>query len=1084
MSSLQPVQKKPKANFSFKCSKCNLDCYSQQSLAAHSRWCIVPDGKQTVTFTQGGIQKAVRDGGFKILNNGLAGHAYSHQLHHHRSLKEQCKDLQRCNDVRSVDDDSINPSNDDMSGYGDDVSFDNNNDDFSDEFSSDDDDDCKHRETTARYKEFKDKIPFNLESDELFEYKDTMGTSATAFTELLMICHKHGANKQMYDDIQHWVTAWSLEHPNVFRPSGQQQVWSRKKLLAFLKDVFSCKKLEPTIHNVELHDGRIVSVPEVDFAESMRSILNDSNVMKHVMKGLDPETWRPIVSEDIHEQNPDAQIYDKDSGFLYRLGIKNHCPDPSDCDPKKVRPFPVLIHIDKSHSDVFGNLAVAPIQMMPAMIDVEYQQKVCAWRQTGTVPNLSAGKGADGKDSRSAINKLKDYHKVVHAALTSFRKCYEDGGFLWVDKKGEEILLKPYVHCFIGDIAGVNEMIGHYNNCSANCLAKDCKCAQDDILQFPPKCKQMRWLDLQACTTVDEIFQLYADKGLVSERDMCRVRHDPDFAKSISKHCIDNAFDKLPLADPYQGIIGMTPQEMLHMMGGGIFKYIISGIKDIIGENQTNQRLKKHINDIFPDIREYLNRNAEKDVSRMSNRNGFFNLTNLTSDEVRGNLYGLIVLMHTTYGKELFEAQFQNKGVDYETSLETCLLLLSWEQFHLRAQTRQDIERSESVTWDLQERIIRDIPRSAKEKTKKSAGSKGWQIVKFHSIGFIPALNLKFGCGRCYDTSSNEKNHKEMVKKNAKLTQRIQSRFSTQLSRNDHDRITIETAYQHIAPFLPTTMSLANDESSATSDQSVCENNDDFRMSGSCRLTIDIDARKRITVSHRWKNRTMKLLGIQPNPYVGKTIADQAITYNTKFNMPQTTSLTVETFTRAVVKGVAYRCNPYWKGSTWYDWGRVQFPNGGGMCVCRIMGFFQYLTPGSLTYKNIEVDELLPDDFHDAIDETIYVVLHCQTTYFSMQHLETSFIRKFSMTNANEMYVLPASCIEGPLLVVPDIIDKDTISESNFMAICPKRKMGLYYLHHINWYHENNDHSDSDSDDNDQASNDDGSEVSTYSDDW
>jgi len=40
----------------------------------------VPDGKQTVTFTQGGIQKAVRDGGFKILNNGLAGHAYSHQL--------------------------------------------------------------------------------------------------------------------------------------------------------------------------------------------------------------------------------------------------------------------------------------------------------------------------------------------------------------------------------------------------------------------------------------------------------------------------------------------------------------------------------------------------------------------------------------------------------------------------------------------------------------------------------------------------------------------------------------------------------------------------------------------------------------------------------------------------------------------------------------------------------------------------------------------------------------------------------------------------------------------------------------------
>jgi hypothetical protein len=52
---------------------------------------------------------------------------------------------------------------------------------------------------------------------------------------------------------------------------------------------------------------------------------------------------------------------------------------------------------------------------------------------------------------------------VLAVALSSFTKCYEDGGFYWKDADDNEILLKPHVHMIIGDIAGVNEMVGHYN---------------------------------------------------------------------------------------------------------------------------------------------------------------------------------------------------------------------------------------------------------------------------------------------------------------------------------------------------------------------------------------------------------------------------------------------------------------------------------------------------------------------------------------------------------------------------------------------------------------------------------------------
>ena len=178
-------------------------------------------------------------------------------------------------------------------------------------------------------------------------------------SSLLKICQKHGASKGMFDDIA------TEKDPNVFKVNNNAQRWNRKKALQFVKDAFGMNGLEPDMHTVKLHDGREVTVPVVDFKEAMCSILNDPGVMKHIMKGLGPQTWRPTVNQDEHESDPNAMINDKDSGYLFQQGIDLHCPTPDQCDPKLVRPFPILIHIDKSHSDLFGNLAVAPIQVMP-----------------------------------------------------------------------------------------------------------------------------------------------------------------------------------------------------------------------------------------------------------------------------------------------------------------------------------------------------------------------------------------------------------------------------------------------------------------------------------------------------------------------------------------------------------------------------------------------------------------------------------------------------------------------------------------------------------------------------------------------
>ena len=1032
--------------------------------------------KSTITYTQGELRNAVQ-GHSHIHNNIQMGDAYRNQLYNQPSMSDMVIDWQLYNEAN-------NGAND--------IEFECAIDTFdpmhvpedqqsSNVQSNTDDLPRKYLNKMKRYEEYRDKMPPGLLSRQKFIYKNTLSTQATAYIELLKICSKHDVGRAMFDDIENWAYSHSMGDPTVFQASDRSQRWSYNKTLKHAKEVFHFNDLQPTDKEVTLHDGRVVSVPVVNFAQAMLSILDDPKVMASIMKGLDPETWRPMVPETEHELNENATIHDKDSGYLYRQGIKLHCP--KDCDPVLVRPFPVLIHIDKSHSDLFGNLSVAPVQCMPAMIDIDAQQKVNAWRQIATIPNLSSGKGSDGQTSKSGLRNLEDYHKVMNVALSSFVECYENGGFYWTDEKGRTVLLKPYVHYFIGDIAGVNEMIGHYNNCKAQCLVKDCKCKQEDITSFPPKCSQVTWADIQACDTIGDIFDLYQKKGLVSEKDMSEIFADADFAKSISKHPIDNAFDRLPLSDPYQGIIGMTPQEMLHLMGCGIFKYLIFGVKDIIGLKKKKSRLKGLINDVFPDIKNHLSKNAERDVSPMSNRNGFFNVTSLTNEEIRGNFLGLLVLMNTTYGRDLLEPIFKAKDIDYDDMLETCKLVLAWERFHLDPQSRKDLLKAEKATWELQERMTRDIPREARDKTDKVEGSKGWTIAKFHAMSMISKLNLKLGCSKCFDSSSNEKNHKSFVKKPAGRTQRIGSKFSSQLAKCDFNRIVIERSYDHIKKFTSRDHSSAigrnvrvnistNEYDEESDEEEEDEESDDTadeclvmghvgdsnigKVSGQCAIVINIDFRKRSHVNYRWKSVLRRILAVSPCLHLHSTVGSYAIREHTKHNIPIPEKIHIESFTEATIRGIRYRANPYWKGGEWYDWAVVRFPEttktkGGKTCLARIMGFFRYTDIGMLTYKHLEMESYNKADITKMRDDTLYAVFHCQTNYFKHEALEKTFFRKFSVTEHSEMYILPAVCIRGPMLVVPDIIANGEASQENYMTLLSRHHMGAYFRNHLDW---------------------------------
>ena len=928
----------------------------------------------------------------------------------------------------------------------------------------------KYVNAINRYNTIKHRKPPNSVAPERFHYKNILGRRDTALVELLKICDKHEANKAMFDDVLDWVTSWSdLDESGFFKIHSSKQKWTRQTFIEHLTAVFDFGGMKPEKKIVELHDGRRVTVPVIDFEEAVRSLLDDVTVMNNIIERLDPNTWRPKTSAEEHEYDPDAIIGDKESGYLYRQGIDLHCPDESDgIDPVVIRPLPVVIHIDKTHVDVFGNCAVAPIQMMLAMTDVDAQQVVNAWRQIATIPNLNVGKGKDGKKKFHSLNKLKDYHTVLKAAFSSFLEKYEQGGIMWKDTEGRDILLKPYIHMFIGDTAGINEMVGHYNTCYAQCVTKDCKCKFADLTRSPPKCRQMKYKDIDSCSNVREVFHKYAMNGLVSLQDMSEIANDEHLAKSISKHVIDNAFDYLPLSDPYQGIIGMSPQEMLHMMGSGMHKYLIFGIKDVVGENSKNSKRKGLINNLFADVKHALSKNAERDISRTSNRNGVFDVTSLTGEEIRGNFFGLTVMMHTTYGDELFRSCFESKSIDFDEMKKTCLLVLAWERFFMDFNKRSDIELAEQATWDIQDRIQRHIPRDVREKSKSGPGSRGWHIVKYHAMSFIASLNLKFGCAKVFDSSANEKNHKKMVKHHKRRTQMIASKFAGQVGDSDFERLLVDRVYELCKPWcrkdhdpvmsgVITSMERQiyderlDDEAGVLPD---FEDDEIVRIGGQFNLNVDIDASRRISYSTRWKCCHKRRLNIQPNVMLASTIARYSMKYSSNANAPAVSSIKLDCYTTARIGKHTYRATPMWKGEEWYDWISVRFPDSQGEglsvnCIGRLLGFVRYKTKDSLTYKKMELDKLSLQQARELEDDTLYIIVHCQTSIFKFQHLQKTFIRRYELTDIADTYMLPACMINGPLLCIPNFLSEDTVSTDQFLAILPRHKMGYFFKHYM-----------------------------------
>ena len=1103
------------------CAHCNLQFPGARARSTHERRCSSKNSVSTNKVNKSTVDKQVLEYnvGNEFSHQYKQGAAFVNSLKNKGNLKDRAmkKKKQKKLQKMTAEDEDFFFGSDDSIDLIDGVEFDGNNDDESmtyftgkcdDDTNAGDDftEDNEQTKGTSSSDEIKIEIPNEfldmLSRDEerkhrrpaektmnscpkKFKYNNSLNETQIALVDLARLLSRHKCDKIVFDEVANWTQYWTNKNPHIWRSYGQSNTWSRKKLISCLEETFQCKDQRPVDRPYEMSDGRKVSIPVFDFATNVRSILDDPNVtnVDNIMAGLDKDTWRPIVTESDHEKDIHAVIADKDSGYLYRMGIDAHVPNPDQCDPTEVVPLPVIFHIDQSHFSNHGDLAVTPVGMTLAMLDVDTIQEVDAWRMIAVVPNLSAkiGKYKDNSVGSSSKEKLQDQNNVFKIALSSFQKACDDGGIPWTSPTGKVKILKPYLYMIIGDTEGNNALCNHMKGNTPKCLVKDCKCPMEKLSSVPALCTPINYDDLAKCKGKhDEIFEMISTKGLVSMKDLWELDGDQEKEKAISFYDIENFASLLPLADRHLGVIGMTPQEILHVLEQGLFDYGLQSIHDIIGPRKTNEATKHAIDILFSDVKLFIERNSERDMKRMANRLGFFNLTKMNASERHGNFFAFTVLMHTSYGEKMLKPCFIKKGVDYNQTKETCMLLLSWARFLMDFNERYFYTDALQATYELMAMINKHLPRPRVSGDKKNPGSRGWDIVKFHVLPIMIANCLKFGCARVYHGSAGEKNHKWFVKRMGMLTQCRLESFAWQVAMNYFDYELFKLAYRSVEKHCRRERIIHEYENDKTTEGNQyydefehCDEinhqegeidpsfarSENVDTRGQYSMVVHIEKGTNITHDIKWLDENRNILKTKPSPMIPYAIGYHHAARSREFKLRRDhQSVEVECYTQATVpcksgdnlKSVLFRCTPDLNGREWYDFALVKFPSTREhvhdfTCAARIMGFFRYKSLEAFSFKKIEVDQLDYEQAQVTTDDTLYVILQCEEGYMTYKHIENNFLRKIKIQNTSELYIYPAGCIVGPLLAVPNIVDQKTVSKNEFIVCSGYHKWGMYF---------------------------------------
>ena len=459
-----------------------------------------------------------------------------------------------------------------------------------------------------------DQIPF---SENMFAQPNdfTAPSSFVVQLHLMDLFNRNKGSLKMYDEMIEILNAYtsSPEDFNIY-----SNLSPRTTFLAKVETVFNTSKLKPTYGAVQLHNDTYATVPVFDVKTMILSILHDPNLMRadNFATGLD------IFTGDVDRKCVDNKWYGEvHTGDAWLPARDRFCGKDGN-----YMPFGMIIFGDKSHTDLHGSLSTTPITFTATFFNSSVRNNPSCWRPMAYLPNLAHGKAGGGKSR----DKVQDEHNCLAYALKSLVELSEAGGIRTV-VLGKEVIIKPFIHYFIGDTEGHNKWLGHYTGSKPGMGRpyRDCHCTFQQLSSTYPEC---------VYTTAAEF-----------RRGMRTVLHDKKLGmqqlQSMSRHYVNNAMyqTKLPLSNEKHGANTMCPPETLHVMDAGLTIYMQESLQNRTSAGESREELAVQHVRMFNNVR----RNSKRDLPRGATRNGLIDSTRCQSSERKGNLFLLLCIANT-----------------------------------------------------------------------------------------------------------------------------------------------------------------------------------------------------------------------------------------------------------------------------------------------------------------------------------------------------------------------------------------------------------------------------------------------------
>jgi hypothetical protein len=258
-------------------------------------------------------------------------------------------------------------------------------------------------------------------------------------------------------------------------------------------------------------------------------------------------------------ENPSArdstEIQDVNDGKCYIEAYDVYCEDPS----KDVL-CPLILFIDKTHTDAKGNQTLEPVCFTLGIFNQKTRNQESAWRTIGFIPSMDVVSNR----KLNSEEKQQDYHALLNVILSPLVELQQFKGLEWdlcFKETVYKVSLKIPVLFITGDSEGQDKLVGRrlqYSNLSSKAhICRYCNVLyhQTNDPFFKPG-KQ---------TKASKIKE-YLDKQnpILNEIGYLNIKR--------------NAFHNLKFCDTDHGLNGSVPADLLHTFQLGIYIYAIDGL--------------------------------------------------------------------------------------------------------------------------------------------------------------------------------------------------------------------------------------------------------------------------------------------------------------------------------------------------------------------------------------------------------------------------------------------------------------------------------------------------------------------------